>query len=215
MQNAISTKTEAIDRLRRKSRKTKSDLTRIDNLTRELSQLKRLKDQYNATIPSMSPIKRTVSRVTVNVAPKPEPTALIVAQIMKDHTPATQAPIASGSRLPGHYSLDNEEDGDSDMDVDMNNPVLQRILNKIPDIARLPGAENYDSNGDYHGRGKDMFRGPQAKADDIDKFLLDAGNAEAFDGNASIDKALEVYVFSSVSPPTCCILPIYRMTAWV
>ncbi|KAH7924689.1 hypothetical protein BV22DRAFT_1012721 [Leucogyrophana mollusca] len=51
--------------------------------------------------------------------------------------------------------------------------------------------ERFDSDGDFYGRGKDTFVGPVANADDIAKFLVSAGNAEQFDGNASVDKALE------------------------
>ncbi|KAG1729528.1 SNF2 family N-terminal domain-containing protein [Suillus paluster] len=49
----------------------------------------------------------------------------------------------------------------------------------------------FDEDGDFYGRGKDTFVGLTANPGDIDKFLIAAGNAEQFDGNASVDKALE------------------------
>lgn len=86
--------------------------------------------------------------------------------------------------------------------------VLARISDIIPALPQLGGDDHFDENGDFYGRGRDLFVGPQAKADEsvsvfsfvlaflmispsIDKFLLEAGNAEKFDGNASVDQALD------------------------
>ncbi|TFY75227.1 hypothetical protein EWM64_g8785 [Hericium alpestre] len=72
----------------------------------------------------------------------------------------------------------------ADSDVEMEN-----FVNGV-----LPPAEEderYDEQGNFYGRGRDMFQGPTAKADDIDRFLVEAGNAEQFDGNANVAKALE------------------------
>ncbi|KAJ7148304.1 SNF2 family N-terminal domain-containing protein [Mycena filopes] len=76
------------------------------------------------------------------------------------------------------------------MEVD---PViaLNRYLHAIPSIGPLAGADHNDADVDYPGRGRDTFLGRQAKADSIDKFLIEAGNSEFFDGNESIEKALE------------------------
>ncbi|TFK47603.1 P-loop containing nucleoside triphosphate hydrolase protein [Heliocybe sulcata] len=63
------------------------------------------------------------------------------------------------------------------------------------------GDDYFDENGDFFGRGKDTFAGPIAKADDIDKFLVAAGNAEQFDGNASVDRALAKLNLNSIFDP--------------
>ncbi|KAJ7190933.1 SNF2 superfamily protein [Mycena pura] len=91
----------------------------------------------------------------------------------------------SGSRFPGAYASASDDEMDADPVVTLN-----KVLHAIPAIAPLGGQDHRDDNGDFHGRGRDMFQGPQAKADDIDRFLIDAGNAELFDGNATIDGAL-------------------------
>ncbi|KAG1775699.1 hypothetical protein EV702DRAFT_1234778 [Suillus placidus] len=64
---------------------------------------------------------------------------------------------------------------------------------ELPDILGDVGTcdAHFDKDGNFYGRGKDLFIGPRANPGDIDKFLIAAGNAEQFDGNASVDKALE------------------------
>ncbi|KAG2140702.1 SNF2 family N-terminal domain-containing protein, partial [Suillus clintonianus] len=89
-------------------------------------------------------------------------------------------PIASGSRVRvdaatmGSYT-DSEDDWD------------------LRDIFSGAGTRDtrFDEDGDFYGRGKDLFVGPTANPGDIDKFLIAAGNAEQFDGNASVDTALQ------------------------
>ncbi|KAI0070755.1 hypothetical protein K474DRAFT_702536 [Panus rudis PR-1116 ss-1] len=51
--------------------------------------------------------------------------------------------------------------------------------------------ERYDEQGNFYGKGRDLFVGPVAKAEDFDQFIAAAGNAEQFDGNESVDKALK------------------------
>jgi hypothetical protein len=50
------------------------------------------------------------------------------------------------------------------MDVD---PVitLNKYLHAIPNITAV--GDSRDENGDFHGRGRDTFQGPQAKADEF------------------------------------------------
>ncbi|KAF9240466.1 SNF2 family N-terminal domain-containing protein [Melanogaster broomeanus] len=57
----------------------------------------------------------------------------------------------------------------------------------LPTI-RLYGDESDESDVDVP---YDRFIGPVANQDDINKFLIAAGNSEFFDGNATVDKALE------------------------
>ncbi|KAL1667297.1 SNF2 family N-terminal domain-containing protein [Schizophyllum commune] len=106
------------------------------------------------------------------------------------------SPIASGSdvHLPPS-SLPPSSDFDYDMDVDsdaadvMPETVLNKFGEAIPNIAPVGGWENFDAEGNFHGRGRDHFQGPQAKADDIEKFLVEAGNSEQFEDNATVDQA--------------------------
>ncbi|KAJ6590535.1 SNF2 superfamily protein [Mycena vulgaris] len=199
-----------LDRIQRKRKKTKTDLTRLVNLSSDLDRLCEAKAQYDALLPrAASPVKRTGSKIlakTESLArfpafynpalgagkPKPEPV---------DRLPLAFPPpdgikpairynaVASSSKGPIPRALPSLDSGD-EMEVD---PVitLNKYLHAIPDIAPIGGDDHHDANGDYHGRGRDTFLGPQARADDIDKFLIQAGNAEQFDGDASIDKALE------------------------
>ncbi|KAF8067663.1 SNF2 family N-terminal domain-containing protein [Lyophyllum atratum] len=202
VQRSIDVHEDAINRLQCKRKLGKADMTRIKHHSSALGTLRWLKETYTASLPSVSPIKRTLSKHEI---PTPPPdnkdTGLSVAPPLDNPAyaqpgPFTKSePVASGSniRLPGAYPGKYEDD----MDVDDADPdklsalAMQHIGPIIPMVAPVMGAENYDINGDYHGRGRDTFVGPQAKADDIDKFLLEAGNAEQFDGNARLDQALE------------------------
>ncbi|KAJ7437384.1 P-loop containing nucleoside triphosphate hydrolase protein [Mycena galericulata] len=69
--------------------------------------------------------------------------------------------------------------------------TLNKYLHAIPDIAPLGGLDHADDNGDYHGAAATRSWARRPRRDDIDKFLIQAGNAEQFDGDASIEKALE------------------------
>ncbi|RDB16047.1 putative ATP-dependent helicase C23E6.02 [Hypsizygus marmoreus] len=197
VQREISLYESSLNALASKRRLTATDKRRLVSYNDKLNALRRQRDQHNAAIPNVSPLKRTQSRSKLNFAAKAEPSVANLGVLpMFNHHPAfAQAkqtqPVASGSnvRLPevcGGASayMDDEED-------DLPAAVLQRIGPLIPAIAPLMNAGNFDANGDFFGRGRDTFVGPQAKADDIDKFLLEAGNAEQFDGNARVDQALE------------------------
>lgn len=88
-------------------------------------------------------------------------------------------PIASGSRVRLDVAMGLDTDSEEDWE--------------LPDIfgGADTGDARFDEDGDFYGRGKDLFIGPIANPGDIDKFLIAAGNAEQFDGNASVDKALK------------------------
>ncbi|KAJ7148966.1 SNF2 family N-terminal domain-containing protein [Mycena crocata] len=187
---------------RKRKKKTTRDINSLVRYTTELARLRKLKAGYDASLPrAASPIKRTGSKLLAKAESLPKLTFPpfynpAIGAAKKEGEPSYHLPavppspqndvVASGSKGP---ALPIFNSGD-EMDVD---PVisLNKYLHAIPNIAPVGGDDHFDANGDYHGRGRDTFMGPQAKADDIDKFLIEAGNAELFDGNASIDQALE------------------------
>ncbi|KAG0702167.1 SNF2 family N-terminal domain-containing protein [Suillus ampliporus] len=87
-------------------------------------------------------------------------------------------PVASGSRVRLDGAIGSATDSEEE---------------ELHDVWGGFGAPDlrFDEDGEFYGRGKDTFVGLPANPGDIDKFLIAAGNAERFDGNASIDKALE------------------------
>ncbi|KAK7471064.1 hypothetical protein VKT23_002480 [Stygiomarasmius scandens] len=68
---------------------------------------------------------------------------------------------------------------------------IDNVLRNFEGVNAYAGPDHWDENGDFYGRGRDMFQGPVAKADDIEKFLVAAGNAELFDGSATVEQALQ------------------------
>ncbi|KJA26761.1 hypothetical protein HYPSUDRAFT_35906 [Hypholoma sublateritium FD-334 SS-4] len=103
-------------------------------------------------------------------------------------------------RFPGAYMDVSDDDQDSNSGFEnahfqpLDHSHLQHLDHFVDRIGiNVPPPidnDDHDDNGDYHGRGHDMFVGPQAVSDDIEKFLVEAGNAENFDGNETVDKAL-------------------------
>lgn len=167
-----------LDRLNRKSRKSKSDLTRISNYRRELERLQRLKATYNASIPS-APLKRALSKPIVASTVKNDPESISAFQHAAfNRGPVMQQaqPMASGSniRLPahGHDLMDTDEDKSTNEGEDLAAAMLHRIGPVIPALPALHAAEHFDDNGDFHGRGRDLFVGPQAKADEYVVFSM-------------------------------------------
>ncbi|KAK0496238.1 hypothetical protein EDD18DRAFT_1388276 [Armillaria luteobubalina] len=200
------------ENLNRKKRKTKTDLTKMFRYMSELDDLRQQRDRCSASIPSMSPLKRTLSKL---LFPKTEPISLKVksensfSSTFNNPFNDRPNPMASSSNiklpsLPGLPDFPIKEDSDDDnMDVDPAvgaAAILNRVVGTaIPNIAPVAGIDNRDSNGDYFGRGHDTFQGPVAKADDIEKFLIEAGNAEQFDGNASVNEGLQKLGLDSIT----------------
>lgn len=209
LQTQISICQNLVDRVTRKRKKSKSDLTRMANYNRQIEDLRRRKDELNSSIPSMSPMKRTLSRPLIqhNIKAEGSLTSLAVppafnspgrlqavqnvkAEARQINFPAPplhnpifdppvfkkqEQPVASGSNTPlqavrGPFGMDMDadtDDGEDDYDsYRLPATVLERIGPIIPHLPVLQGANHHDENGDFHGRGRDLFVGPQAKADE-------------------------------------------------
>jgi hypothetical protein len=168
LQGRISHLQTALDRISYKRRKSKADLTRMARYASDMQRLRREKDDLSSSLPTaninMSPVKRTLSRpqLTSNLKPEPSMDHFLPPS---SHSPVTQAPIASGSnvRLPRSLRI-----GAIDTDDEAPLPeVMARINGVIPALPQLSGEDHFDENGDFHGRGRDLFVGPQAKADEF------------------------------------------------
>ncbi|CAA7263247.1 unnamed protein product [Cyclocybe aegerita] len=103
-------------------------------------------------------------------------------------------PPPSVSNVNADFSNDNSDyDSDDDSYEYENLPNVDHLAAKMNFKVPPPlSSDAYDRNGDYHGRDPDLFVGPQASHDDLEKFLVQAGNAEMFDGNESVDKATKL-----------------------
>ncbi|THU80036.1 hypothetical protein K435DRAFT_768393 [Dendrothele bispora CBS 962.96] len=65
------------------------------------------------------------------------------------------------------------------------------VFRKFEDVPVMEGSDHWDENGEFYGRGRDLYQGPVARADDIEKFLVEAGNAELFNASATVEDALQ------------------------
>ncbi|THH32586.1 hypothetical protein EUX98_g1602 [Antrodiella citrinella] len=174
-------------KLNRKATKTKGDKTRIAKYDKEIKDLERRKEELNATLPSVKPLSRSNSMAGVPVASGSNVRLQQVAPSVHlsplVYNPFTAAPVASGSSVKAE----------------------DQALVPLPDYPMIPADlsedEEYDEQGNWHGRGFDHFRGPVAKADDIAQFLMSAGNAENFDGNARLDEALKTLNLKNLVDP--------------
>jgi hypothetical protein len=162
VQIQISSTQAKLDRVQCKLRKSKSDDTKILRYNHDLERLRARKVEYNAAIPSMSPVKKlpvTNSLASVKaeaVAPALEYKFCLYVPPVEYSKPIVPAASGSNIRLPNdtRNSL-------------LTRDVMERLAHAIPAIAPLPKADDcYDGDGDYYGRGKDLFHGPVAKADE-------------------------------------------------
>ncbi|KAJ3514867.1 hypothetical protein NLJ89_g2121 [Agrocybe chaxingu] len=115
-------------------------------------------------------------------------------------------PTASSSKAtppppPPPFNNANADfsNGNSDYDSDDDSYEYENLPNVDHLVAKMNfkvppplSSDAYDRNGDYHGCDPDLFVGPQASYDDLEKFLVQAGNAEMFDGNESVDEATKL-----------------------
>jgi hypothetical protein len=166
LQSNISSVQTALDRISYKRRKSKADLTRMARYTSEQQRLRREKDDLSASLPTtnMSPVKRTLSKPQLahNLKSEPSTDSLFLPS---SHSPAMQMPTASGSNVrlsPDLVIGAMYTDGETPLPE-----VMARINGVIPALPRLGGPDHFDENGDFHGRGRDLFVGPQAKADEL------------------------------------------------
>ncbi|EKM56552.1 uncharacterized protein PHACADRAFT_207772 [Phanerochaete carnosa HHB-10118-sp] len=220
IQSQMSSAQAMHDKAQRKPNKSKADTARIDRLKKHVDELTSQKARYAAMIPTVSPSPRkpTIPRYHTQSAPSGSdvqlppafynPTFynpgsqngalqnqafhnlafdqqnLFVSSALWDSHPA----IASGSNVKVEVQTHAVKPELNDPDLAFD---FQKINAGIPGMrAPVSDDERFDDDGDFYGRGKDMFAGPIAKADDIEKFLVSAGNAEQFDSNASVEKAL-------------------------
>ncbi|KAI0047735.1 hypothetical protein FA95DRAFT_1605864 [Auriscalpium vulgare] len=217
IQRQITSINAQIMRVRRKTNPSKADLTRLKTLQSRAAALEASKAQQNNLLPTLSrthaedvkplllaaKLKAERSEATIPQTParvKPEPQASgsnvklppVATPAMKPPaakinvnvraTPAPEPqPVASGSKAAALAEADNPF-------FPQHFPINPH-LNPIPDDAYDEDA--YDEDGDFRGMGKDKFAGPVAKADDIKQFLLAAGNAEQFNGDATLDEAVK------------------------
>lgn len=166
LQSQISSLQTALDRISYKRSKRQADMTRIARYTSDIRHLRQEKDNLSSSLPSanISPIKRTLSRHPLEGTFKPEP-FMNFPFPPPSRNPVAQMPVASGSHvcLPSNIRL-----GSMDVDDDGISPpqVMACIRDVIPSLPQVRGADHFDENGDFHGRGRDLFVGPQAKADE-------------------------------------------------
>ncbi|KIP09902.1 hypothetical protein PHLGIDRAFT_101971 [Phlebiopsis gigantea 11061_1 CR5-6] len=196
----------ALSEVENKPYRTQDDVTRIVNLESELWRLIELKEDCSATIHSVPGATRSgtseyTSAPAYNMQHQSVPSGSNVhlppafqdpdfAQqrnvLVNNGLPQVNAPVASGSgvKLEEHTGYAKVETDALDLD-------FRRVTADMPGMIQpLSDDERFDEDGNFYGRGRDTFHGPVAKADDIDNFFVSAGNAELFDGNASVEKAL-------------------------
>ncbi|OSX63442.1 hypothetical protein POSPLADRAFT_1045766 [Postia placenta MAD-698-R-SB12] len=204
--------------LSRKRNRTNSDVTRMATFASELSNLQVLKEEYTAAIPSATlasvtstqteskpfVVGRPVSHPIASGSNVQLPPPFVIADMNPIILNTFTQPVASGSsnQLPPSYSARSfgssivtpyafaEEERLDSAGTYPNEPLYFdfEVSKALPNFNE---DDRYDEDGNFYGRGRDNFAGPVAKADDIDKFLVSAGNAEQFDGNANVDQALE------------------------
>ncbi|TDL24597.1 hypothetical protein BD410DRAFT_786110 [Rickenella mellea] len=127
----------------------------------------------NLTLPT-SPLKAESTRASMV-----DPANIVTGQALIRAPQLLHQPVASGSNVRLSPGIGGNMDFFKDEDDD----------------------DKYDNQGNFYGRGRDTFQGPVAKPEDIDKFFLEAGNAEQFDDNASVNDALKKLGIRDLNTP--------------
>lgn len=153
-------------------RRSKVDKRRFNTLKREMDRLHIERQRYSALLQSLlvpqSRLETPKSPARLTVAP---PNA---AFNVPDRKPFIQ-PVASGSniRIPDvhipdvHRYRDTKMGNDTTDDEGMASDV--NMVPRLPASAmneEQPYGENFDSDGNWFGRGRDTFAGPQANPDE-------------------------------------------------
>ena len=168
-------------RLARKKRKTKAEMTKFGKLSKDIDRLQASQNDYAAIITSLAPAPPSIASAIVPSRVVPHLPAQFPPPFYKPafHTFGEQKPIgyqpqpvASGSnvRLPDAWlgygdvkmSMSNEDDEDDDR-MSSDEPGLPM---GPPGVALGGYGENFDSDGNFHGRGRDRFVGPRANPDE-------------------------------------------------
>jgi hypothetical protein len=113
-----------------------------------------------ASVPNVNPLQ-----YHTNAAPNP------FAPVQRPPPPPTLQipPVASSSSsLAAAAALSLSYGPPAPRPVEQN-AIVQRLVECAPRIDTLP--DPYDDNGDFYGRGRDLWIGPQAKADEYVLFF--------------------------------------------
>lgn len=166
----------SLAKARRKLNKSKADITRIVKLEREIAQLNEQKDKANASIPSAANTlnqaaacsthsQSVPSGSNVQLPPAFQNPAFAQNPVVVGPQPAAQQhmPVASGSnvRVEAQAVAVKTEHGGLNFN-------FQRMTAGIPGYRDVDSDddERFDEDGNFFGRGRDMFAGPIAKADE-------------------------------------------------
>jgi hypothetical protein len=178
-------------KLARKKRKTKAEMMKFGRLSKDIDRLQARKNDYAAIVASLTPVPqpathslvpaRDISHLPAPFPPVPHHPAFPSLEWKKPIINQLQ-PIASGSnvRLPDvplpyrDVKMDPDDDDDDDDDggdvgMSSDGPGLPKhvIAAMGPASAGLEGyGESFDDDGNFHGRGRDRFVGPQANPDE-------------------------------------------------
>jgi hypothetical protein len=184
------------NKLARKLRKTKAEMTKFGMLSREIDRLQARKNDYTAIITSLAPVARQVVKAEPIPAALVHSRAISHLPVQLPTTfpnPASPPfgkekplihqpqPVASGSnvRLPDVHlayrdlkmALDDDDDGMSSDGMSSDGLRLPQAMLAAMGPAAAAMAmegygENFDADGNFHGRGRDRFVGPQADPDE-------------------------------------------------
>lgn len=186
----------ALAKAQRKLNKSTADMTRINKLERDLRELALKKEQYTASIPAItsSPRKPAVQNNQTHSVPSgsndqlppafhnfafggpivqhvaPPNQAFHNPRFAQPNVPVHNVPVVQRNTVASGSNVKVETQAEA-VRSEMNGlkPAFdfQRITAGIPGMpAPLSDDERFDDDGDFFGRGKDMFAGPIAKVDE-------------------------------------------------
>lgn len=174
VQLQISRTQAALAKAQYKPNKTKADETRITRLESDLWRLMTQKQEYSASIPTMT------SDANRGGAFMYEPPQNVQSQNVASGSNVQLPPAFHNPAFTQHHTATTSQGliqqhipTASSSTVKLEAPCGSGIYDFQPVTAGIPGMpqplsedERFDEDGNFFGRGRDMFRGPVAKADE-------------------------------------------------
>jgi len=163
---AIAGQQHLMERLKRKFHLTQEDSRCIKDCENEVDRLRAIEQAYESTNPSYSQwIKPEIQEqyFPMEVDQKPDVSAFKWEWEWEDR--GSYTPIASSSRIPSSPipQPPPQTDGSLPMRGDEDLSNSDYIIDQFGISAPPPIIDHaHDENGDFHGRGRDLFVGPQA-----------------------------------------------------
>ncbi|PFH46796.1 hypothetical protein AMATHDRAFT_7394 [Amanita thiersii Skay4041] len=187
-----------------KPKKSNTDLLEMDVLQQSIEANRSLMEYYINSIMRDDPfrpqadVSANLDRMSLGHPPNELSTWLAQPREPTHTGPMTNLYDDSLTRMTMPMSSENEDDDDGQDDYSLPSGAFNQLdwypygmgpSSAVTDFGSAISLGYLDRIGSAHRAQNDTFLGPRAQPHEIEQFLKEAGNAELFDGNATVEDA--------------------------